>query len=195
MILIHLTLTFGLLSLLAVGGGTAVLPEMQSILLYEFGLTHDRFVHIYSLGQLAPGPNMLMVLVIGLQVAGMLGAAVVFLSFFIPSSVLCLLVGRPWINMGESPWRRAIQNALEPISIGLMVSGVYAVGKAAAVTPPYLWPCAHRLCYLSTNQSKPGARYCGDRNTVCGSGITLIPSLLLQSGYEDCASSICMRGA
>ena len=76
-----------------------------------------------------------MVLVIGLQVAGLLGAAVVFLSFFIPSSVLCLFVGRLWIKMGDSPWRRAIQNALEPISIGLMVSGVYAVGKAAAVTP------------------------------------------------------------
>jgi chromate transporter len=78
---------------------------------------------------------MLMVLVIGLQVAGILGAAVVFFSFFIPSSVLCLFVGRLWMKMGESPWRRAIQNALEPISIGLMVSGVYAVGKAAAVTP------------------------------------------------------------
>ena len=135
MLLIHLALTFGLLSLLAVGGGTAVLPEMQSILLHEFGLTHDRFVHVYSLGQLAPGPNMLMVLVIGLQLAGMLGAAVVFLSFFIPSSVLCLFVGRLWIKIGESPWRRAIQNALEPISIGLMVSGVYAVGKAAATSP------------------------------------------------------------
>ena len=135
MVLIHLALTFSLLSLLAVGGGTAVLPEMQTILLHEFSLTYDQFVHIYSLGQLAPGPNMLMVLVIGLQVAGILGAAVVFLSLFIPSSVLCLFVGRLWIKMGESPWRRAIQNALEPISIGLMVSGVYAVGKAAAVTP------------------------------------------------------------
>jgi chromate transporter len=39
------------------------------------------------------------------------------------------------MKMGEHPWRRAIQNALEPISIGLMVSGVYAVGKAAATTP------------------------------------------------------------
>jgi chromate transporter len=135
MVLLHLALTFAMLSLLAVGGGTAVLPEMQSILLHEYDLTHDRFVHIYSLGQLAPGPNMLMVLVIGLQVAGLLGSAVVFLSFFIPSSVLCLFVGRLWIKMGDSPWRRAIQNALEPISIGLMVSGVYAVGKAAAVTP------------------------------------------------------------
>lgn len=135
MVLLHLALTFAVLSLLAVGGGTAVLPEMQSILLHEYALTHDRFVHIYSLGQLAPGPNMLMVLVIGLQIAGLLGAAVVFLSFFIPSSVLCLFVGRLWIKMGDSPWRRAIQNALEPISIGLMLSGVYAVGKAAADTP------------------------------------------------------------
>ena len=135
MVLLHLALTFAMLSLLAVGGGTAVLPEMQSILLHEFDLTHDRFVHIYSLGQLAPGPNMLMVLVIGLQVAGILGAAVVFLSFFIPSSVLCLFVGRLWIKMGESSWRRAIQNALEPISIGLMVSGVDAVAKAAATSP------------------------------------------------------------
>lgn len=135
MVLLHLALTFAVLSLLAVGGGTAVLPEMQSILLHEYALTHDRFVHIYSLGQLAPGPNMLMVLVIGLQIAGLSGAAVVFLSFFIPSSVLCLFVGRLWIKMGDSPWRRAIQNALEPISIGLMLSGVYAVGKAAADTP------------------------------------------------------------
>lgn len=135
MVLVHLALTFALLSLLAVGGGTAVLPEMQSILLHQFGLTHDRFVHIYSLGQLAPGPNMLMVLVIGLQLAGLAGAVVVFLSFFIPSSVLCLFIGRLWIIMGESAWRRAIQNALEPISIGLMLSGVYAVGKAAATSP------------------------------------------------------------
>jgi chromate transport protein ChrA len=54
MVLLHLALTFAMLSLLAVDGGTAVLPEMQSILLHEFDLTHDRFVHIYSLGQLAP---------------------------------------------------------------------------------------------------------------------------------------------
>jgi chromate transporter len=135
MVLLHLALTFAVLSLLAVGGGTAVLPEMQSILLHQFDLSHDRFVHIYSLGQLAPGPNMLMVLVIGLQIAGLLGAAVVFLSFFIPSSVLCLFVGRLWIKIGDTLWRRAIQNALEPISIGLMLSGVYAVGKAAANTP------------------------------------------------------------
>jgi chromate transporter len=129
--LIHLSLTFSLLSLLAVGGGTAVLPEMQTLLAQQFNVSHTQFVQIYSIGQVAPGPNMLMVLVIGFQIAGMLGAAIVLLSFFLPSSILCFYTGRLWEHFGESPWRRSIQNALEPISIGLMSSGVYAVAKAS----------------------------------------------------------------
>jgi chromate transporter len=130
----HLAWTFALLSILAVGGGTAVLPEMQTILAHQFGIDHTQFVHIYSIGQLAPGPNMLMVLVIGYQIAGLLGAGVVLLSFFLPSSLMCFYMGRLWNRFGESPWRRSIQNALEPISIGLMSSGVYAVAKASVVS-------------------------------------------------------------
>lgn len=134
-VLIHLALTFSMLSLLAVGGGTAVLPEMQTVLSNSFDIDHTAFVHIYSIGQLAPGPNMMMVLIFGFQAAGLLGALVVLLSFFLPSSVLCLFVGRLWFKIGERPWRRAVQNALEPISIGLMCSGVYAVAKAAVLGP------------------------------------------------------------
>ena len=133
-LLMHLAWTFALLSILAVGGGTAVLPEMQTILAHQFGIDHTQFVHIYSIGQLAPGPNMLMVLVIGYQIAGLLGAGVVLLSFFLPSSLMCFYMGRLWNRFGESPWRRSIQNALEPISIGLMSSGVYAVAKASVVS-------------------------------------------------------------
>jgi chromate transporter len=133
-ILLQLGLNFVLLSLLAVGGGTAVLPEMQSILYAHFGLDHTQFVHMYSIGQLAPGPNMLMVLIIGYQIAGLAGAGIVLLAFFLPSSILCFYVGRLWARIGESPWRRAVQNALEPISVGLMASGVYAVGKASIVS-------------------------------------------------------------
>jgi chromate transporter len=133
-LLIHLAWTFALLSVLAVGGGTAVLPEMQTILAHQFGIDHTQFVHIYSVGQLAPGPNMLMVLVIGYKIAGLIGAGVVLLSFFLPSSLMCFYMGRLWNRFGENPWRRSIQNALEPISIGLMSSGVYAVAKASVVS-------------------------------------------------------------
>lgn len=133
--LVKLALTFAMLSILAVGGGTAVLHEMQDVLLAQFGISPAEFVKTYGIGQLAPGPNMTMVVLLGVQIASVLGAVVAGVAFFLPSSALCLCVGRIWNRVGETPWRRAVQNAFEPISIGLMCSGVYAVGKAALLGP------------------------------------------------------------
>ncbi len=154
-VLIQLALTFGMLSLLAVGGGTAVLPEMQTVLSQQFHIDHTAFVHVYSIGQLAPGPNMMMVLVFGFQIAGLLGAGVVLWAFFLPSSVLCLWVGRLWTRIGERPWRRAVQSALEPISIGLMCSGVYAVAKAAVIGPVSIGLAALTLVVILFTRVNP----------------------------------------
>jgi chromate transporter len=134
-VLIHLALTFGMLSLLAVGGGTAVLHEMQEVLQARYHITPEMFVHVYSVGQLAPGPNMTMVLIFGYQIMGAMGALITGIAFFLPSSILCFAIGRLWNRIGDTPWRRAVQNALEPISIGLMCSGVYAVARAALSGP------------------------------------------------------------
>jgi len=134
-VLIHLALTFGMLSLLAVGGGTAVLHEMQEVLQARYHISPEMFVHVYSVGQLAPGPNMTMVLIFGYQIKGALGAFITGIAFFLPSSILCFAIGRLWNRIGDTPWRRAVQNALEPISIGLMCSGVYAVARAALSGP------------------------------------------------------------
>ncbi|MFZ9616334.1 MAG: chromate transporter [Fluviibacter sp.] len=124
---------FSMLSLLAVGGGSAVLPEMQSMLHHHFNFNATEFVHAYSVGQLAPGPNMLSVLIMGDMIDGLTGALIVALAFFIPSSILCLYAGRLWTRIGDTPWRHSLQQALEPISIGLMCSGVYTIAKESLV--------------------------------------------------------------
>ncbi len=124
---------FSMLSLLAVGGGSAVLPEMQSLLHQHFNFSQTQFVHAYSVGQLAPGPNMLAVLIMGEMIDGFIGALVVGLAFFIPSSILCLYAGRLWQRIGDTPWRHSLQQALEPISIGLMCSGVYTIARESLV--------------------------------------------------------------
>ena len=60
--LVRLLNVFCLLSLLAVGGGSAVLPEMQhETVAVHHWVTDQQFATIYSLGQMAPGPNMSMV--------------------------------------------------------------------------------------------------------------------------------------
>jgi chromate transporter len=128
--LISLAWVFALLSILAVGGGTAVLPEMQRMTVNQFHwVTERQFRDIYSLGQVAPGPNMLMVMVIGYRVAGYLGSMVVALAFFVPDCLLTLFANRMWLRYSDSPWRLAIQRAMAPIAIGLMLSGTYSIAQ------------------------------------------------------------------
>jgi len=130
--ILQLVGVFSLLSVLAVGGGLAVLPEMkhQTVDVRQW-LTGDQFVDIYSLGQLAPGPNMLMVTVIGYRVAGIVGAVAVTLAFFVPASILTFAATRLWRHFSGSPWREAVQRGLAPITIGLMCSGVISISKEA----------------------------------------------------------------
>ena len=130
--LVSVVNVFALLSILAFGGGTAVLPQMKhEIVGTRHWLTADQFADIYSLGQLSPGPNMNMVAVIGYKVAGTAGAILALLAFYLPSCTLVFAVGKVWDRFEGSPWRDAAQRGMAPLLIGLMLSGVYAIGRTA----------------------------------------------------------------
>jgi len=132
--LVSLLNVFTLLSLMAVGGGTAVIPEMQhETVTVHHWVTDTQFAAIYSLGQLAPGPNMTMVGIIGDHAAGAVGFFLVLFAFYFPASLLTYVVSSIWDHYRENPWREAVQRGLAPITIGLMLAGVYAVGKTASV--------------------------------------------------------------
>jgi chromate transporter len=127
---------FGLLSICAVGGGTAVLPEMKAYTVTQYHwLTEEQFGQVYSLGQLAPGPNMLMVSVIGYRVAGIAGAVAAIIGFFLPACLLMFFVGRIWDRFADSPWKLAIQNGLAPVTIGLMLAGTLVLARAVILGP------------------------------------------------------------
>jgi chromate transporter len=133
--LIELISVFSVLSLLAVGGGVAVLPAMKRATVDEHQwVTADQFVDLYSLGQMAPGPNMMMVTVIGYRVAGVAGAAVVTLAFFLPASLLTFAASRAWTLFAGSPWRESVQRGLAPVAIGLMGAGVVSIAEVATTT-------------------------------------------------------------
>ena len=153
--LFGLASSFALFSLLAVGGGVSVLPEIQTVMAERYGISPESFVHIYGLGQLAPGPNMLMVLVLGYRVAGLAGAFTVLIAFFLPALIVSLIGGRLWDRIGETPWRRAVQNALEPVSIGLMISGLYAIGKEALHGPLTIGLCLVTFGLLAGTRINP----------------------------------------
>ncbi|MGR4064752.1 MAG: chromate transporter [Vulcanimicrobiaceae bacterium] len=133
-VLVQLAIDFGLLSIQAVGGGAAVIPAMQHVVEGTYHITPDEFSQIYGIGNLAPGPNMLMVVILGNRIAGIGGGIVVLLAFLLPSSLMCFWAGRIWDKIGDSPWRRAVQYGFAPIAIGLMASGVFALAKSSTTT-------------------------------------------------------------
>lgn len=123
---------FAYLSLLTVGGGMAAYPEMETLTVnVHHWLTQDQLVHFYSLGQMAPGPNLNMVAAIGEHVARLPGAISVLLAFYAPTGVFALLIGRLWVRLSNWPWRTSIQEGLAPTALGLMLAGLITFGKTA----------------------------------------------------------------
>jgi chromate transporter len=96
--LIALAIIFTQLSVLAFGGGNTILPEMQrQVVEVHHWMTAEDFSALFALGQAAPGPNLMVVTLVGWHVAGFWGMLVTSLAKFgrrpsSPSS--CCMCGR-----------------------------------------------------------------------------------------------------
>jgi chromate transporter len=147
---------FAYLSLLTVGGGMAAFPEMKILAVDEHQwLTFPQLVHLYSVGQMAPGPNMMMIVSIGEWAAGLLGAIVVVVAFFGPTSLVTLLVGRLWTRLEQWPWRKSIQDGLAPVSIGLLLAGCFSFAKGAVTGLETATICVATLLVLLNYKINP----------------------------------------
>ena len=72
---------FAVTSLFAVGGGNSVIPEMHRYAVdVQHWLTDRQFADSFALAQLTPGPNLIIVTLIGYHVAGIAGAVVATLA-------------------------------------------------------------------------------------------------------------------
>jgi chromate transporter len=122
-ILASLAAVFMQLSLLAFGGANSVLPEMQRQVVEVHGwLTAHEFAALFALAQAAPGPNMLVVTLIGWRVAALPGALVATIGVAAPSSVLTFVLVRLWYRFRDAPWRRLMQAGLTPVTAGLIMA-------------------------------------------------------------------------
>ena len=131
-----LALLFAELSLLAFGGGNSVLPEMQRRMVDVHGwMTAAQFNALFGLAQAAPGPNMMVVTLLGWRLAGVWGALVATAAMFGPSSLVTGIALRAWERFRHAPWRRAVQAGLVPVTAGLVSAGAAVVAATAAGTP------------------------------------------------------------
>ncbi len=127
-----------LLSLFSVGGANVVLPDIYRYVVSEHQwIEESQFGSLVALSQAAPGPNVLIVAIIGYQVGGLLAAAVVFTAFLLPTSVLTYCVAHYGARVRQAPWARILQRGLGPLTAGLVlangfiITGASGAGRAA----------------------------------------------------------------
>jgi chromate transporter len=156
-----LVLVFVPLSLVSIGGGPAVLAEMQHQAVVIHGwMTQREFADLFALSRAAPGPGALLATLIGWKAAGWLGALVVSIAFFVPSSLLVFGVSRLHDRWRGSSWYTIIETGLAPVGVGLVFAGVYAIlgsestgllalGTILSVAVLHIWrPGLHPLFLL-----------------------------------------------
>ncbi|MCP5269105.1 MAG: chromate transporter [Zoogloeaceae bacterium] len=89
--------------------------------------------HLYAIAQAAPGPNVLVVTLIGWKVAGLAGAITATAAICLPMSVVVYLAYGHWENYRAARWRSAIQIDVAPFAVGLIFSGALLVGQSAGL--------------------------------------------------------------
>ena len=150
---VNVCLHFMMLSMLAVGGAIATIPEMHRYLVTQQGwLSESAFNSSITLAQAAPGPNVLFVALMGwnfgLGVGGpwalgwaVMGACVCLTSVLLPSSITTFLITR-WAHRnrdlravrafkaGMEPTIPALHCSITSVGLLMMNSGEPMTGSA-----------------------------------------------------------------
>lgn len=136
-VLIEIFLAIAPLSLVAVGGASAILPELnRQVVVVHPWVPDSEFAALYALSQAAPGPNAMVVSLIGWRVAGWMGALVAAFAIIAPSSVLAYVILRVGRRPSIKPWLDLLQRGLAPIAVGLILASGFIVALGTNPT----WP-------------------------------------------------------
>lgn len=122
-ILGQLAANFAVISLIAFGGASAALPEMhRAVVDINHWMDSSTFTHLFALAQAAPGPNVMVVTLIGWQVAGFSGAFVTTVAMVFPAFCLTFGISRILPRLGMKGWYRLAEKGLAPVTVGLVLA-------------------------------------------------------------------------
>jgi chromate transporter len=136
------------LSLLAIGGAIAMIPDMHRFLVDQnLWLTDAQFNASVAIAQAAPGPNVLFIALMGWNVGmnaggvlyGLLGIALAMTGMLIPSSVLTYNATQWGHRNRNLRGVRAFKQGMAPIVVGLLVATGLILASASGKSLNH-WP-------------------------------------------------------
>jgi chromate transporter len=128
---------FAVISLLAFGGGQAVLPliERETVALRHWATTPE-FIAGVGFGYLIPGPVTTMAAFIGYMAGGLLGGLVATLGMFLAPAILAASAAAGVERLARNRWIKAFGAGAAPAVVGLLGATLWSVAHHAVTSLP-----------------------------------------------------------
>jgi chromate transporter len=128
--LLDLFWTFARLSTVSVGGVNSSISEIiRQVVDLHGWMSRAQLADMIALAQASPGPNGLVVALVGWEVAGLPGLLVTTLGISLPPALLAFGLSRVRRKLAKTRFLRAAQSGLVPIVVGLMFASGYVTAR------------------------------------------------------------------
>ena len=113
------------------GGGYVMIPEIQNeVVSSHHWLTHQEFVDATALGQITPGPVLIMATFVGYRVAGFVGALFSTICVFLPSFLMTIAAGSSFRRFRTNRQMQAFLGGVAPAVTGLLAAAAWSVARS-----------------------------------------------------------------
>jgi len=134
--LVHVALFFLKVGAFTIGGGLTMIAFIQDQVVGQFGwLTPREFIDGLALGQLTPGPVLMIAAYVGYKLAGLGGALVAATAAFLPSFVIMLAILPVLDRVRQMAWMKASMRGMSPAVIGVLAVSLVRLSPAAVPDP------------------------------------------------------------
>ncbi|MEW6657838.1 MAG: chromate efflux transporter [Thermodesulfobacteriota bacterium] len=127
-----MSLIFLKISVVAFGGGYAMIPILQWDMVDRLGwLTLRQFLDGILLGFVTPGPIIIIATFVGYRVQGLLGAGVATVAIFLPPILMIIFLTPFYQRVKEGRWVRPVIQGILAALLGMLVLVTVQMGLAA----------------------------------------------------------------
>jgi chromate transporter len=117
------------------GGGFVMIPQIEAEVVNSHQwLTHQEFADATALGQITPGPVLIMATFVGYRVAGILGALLATLGVFLPAFLMTIAAGSSFRRFRTNRQMQAFLRGVAPAVTGLLLAATWSIGRAGIHT-------------------------------------------------------------
>jgi chromate transporter len=94
-------------------------------------MSGSAFNDAFAISHAAPGPNIIMVSLIGWQLSGLPGLLVATAAIMVPSCTLAFIVSRVLVRYSGHQWLAVVKSGLVPVALGLILASGISMMRMA----------------------------------------------------------------